>query len=39
LGEISVDGIIILKFIIKEYVPRMTIGLIWLRTGSSGGLF
>jgi hypothetical protein len=39
LGEIGVDGRIILKWIINKWVVRMRTGCIWLRRGSSVWLF
>jgi hypothetical protein len=38
LGDISVDGRIILKRILNKYGVMMWTGFIWLRTGSSGEL-
>jgi len=36
---LGVDEVIILKWILKESVGRTWIGLIWLKTGTSGDLF
>jgi hypothetical protein len=38
LENVSVDGRLLLKWILKKYGVRMETGLIWLRTRPSGGL-
>jgi hypothetical protein len=38
LGRLSVDERIILKWIFKNWDGRAWTGLIWLRTGTGGGL-
>jgi hypothetical protein len=35
--DLSVDGRIILKWILNKYGVRVWAGFIWLRIGSSGG--
>jgi hypothetical protein len=37
LGDLGVNGRIILKCILKKSVGRSWIGLLWLRIGTSGG--
>jgi hypothetical protein len=37
LEDIGVDGMIILKWILKKYKGRIWIGFIWLMIGSGGG--
>jgi hypothetical protein len=37
--DLSVDGRIILKVILKKFVRRAWTELIWLRTGTGEGLF
>jgi hypothetical protein len=39
LGDLNIDGRIILKWLIKKYVVRMWTDFMWLRIGSSGSLF
>jgi hypothetical protein len=36
--DLGTYGRITLKLILKKYVGRVQTGLIWLRTGTSGGL-
>jgi hypothetical protein len=37
LGDLGIDGRIILKLILEKYDVMMSTGLIWLRIGTSGG--
>jgi hypothetical protein len=39
LEDLSVDGTVIIKWTLKEHNGMAWIGLIWLKTGKSGGLF
>jgi hypothetical protein len=39
LEDLSVDGMVILKWTLKEHNGIAWIGFIWLKTGKSGGLF
>jgi hypothetical protein len=38
LGDLDVDGKIILKLILKKYNERVLTGFIWLRIGTNGGV-
>jgi hypothetical protein len=39
LGDIGVDGRIVLKRIVKKQGVKMWPGFVWIRIGFSGGLF
>jgi hypothetical protein len=39
LGSLSINGNLILKYILKKLYARLWTGLAWLRTGYSDGLF
>jgi len=39
LEDLSVDGTVILKCVLKEHNGMAWSGFIWLKTGKSGGLF
>jgi hypothetical protein len=38
LGDLGIDGKILLKSNLKEWVVRIKTGFVWLRIVSSGGL-
>jgi hypothetical protein len=37
-GDLGVDGRVVIRWILKIWVRKVLIGLIWLWTGASGGL-
>jgi len=39
LDDLSVDGFMLLKWVLKKWDGMTWTGLIWLRIGTSGGVF